>query len=235
MHKALMALALVGCIGQGGEPSAPSSITASRHSQLASSAPGDTLRYTISWSAGARATGYQVTTTVTQGSGWSGLLTNTATPSLSIPFTPINTSAWDSVSFQACVVSTAPNKPNSLPRCTTWKLIRAPGIPGQPSIDSSQVIASILVRPKNVTVSLAGNQQFCPYVKALDGGVRFISGYESLSTCQQHYDTMVGRLPGYPVATARQTGWYGLNGIKVAFVRSAQDELSHVIFSGPFS
>lgn len=216
-------------------PSAPDAISVTRDPQMASYAPGDTLLYTIAWSAGARAQGYLVTTTVTQGTGWSGMLTNAPTVALSIPFRPINTTAWDSVTFQACVVSTAPGKVNSPSRCTSWKLVRGPGTPGTPTVDSSQVIASFDVKPDGVALYTNASQQFCPFVKALDGKWRFIAGYEVLPYCQGQYDTYPteNKLPGYPVAYSR-TPYTIQMPSRLVVVTTPQKALASIIFAGPF-
>lgn len=204
-------------------------------------APGDTLNYIGSWTAGARAQGYLVTTSVTQGSGWSGLLTNAPTTALSMPFKMIHPTAWDSAGFRLCVVSTAPGKSNSSPSCVDWKIVRGPGSPGIPGIDSSQVIAAIILKPDAVTlVANVGTQQFCPYARALDGKVRFISGYENIAECQSHYDAMPSgdRLPGYPVAVSYKQEWFNIDvGPKVitVAVRPPQQELLHTMFGGPFT
>jgi hypothetical protein len=228
-------LALVLACTPTDAPEAPATVVAARDPILAGMAPGDSLRYTVGWSAGARATGYAVTVTASQ-PGWSGLPANTLTVALSLPFTAINTTAWDSTSFTACVASTLTGKPNSLPRCTTWKVIRGPGQPGPPTVDSSLVIAAVLLKPDAVALGTLATQQFCPYVRALDGKVRFISGYEGLAVCQAEYDALpaADRLPGYPTALAAHTQRIPITGTWSVAVRSARDELAHLIFAGPF-
>lgn len=234
MMAGLVALIVVACT-PGAVPDAPVAVTATRDPVLAAFAPGDTLRYTLSWTAGARATGYLVTTTVTQGSGWSGMLTAAPTTGLSMAFTPVNTSAWDSVSFQACVRSVRGAKQSS-PTCTSWQLVRSPGVPGTPSVDSSLVIAAVILKPDSVTLTTNATTQFCPYVRALDGKVRFLSGYETLPECQGHYDALppADRLPGYPVALSHRPRWIEASGVRVA-LRTPTAELAHLLFAGPFT
>lgn len=228
-------LLLTGACTSSEGPEAPGQVVAERATAALAglAAPGDTLRYTLSWTAGARATGYLVTTTVTQGTGWSGLLTSAPTGGLSMAFTPINPTAWDSVSFSACVASTNNGKTSS-PRCTSWTLARSPGQPGPVVVDSSLVIAAVILKPDAVTMATAGIQQFCPFARSLDGGVRFFSGYETLSECQGHYDAMPDRLPGYPVQLAVATHHVRLGGAWSVAVRTARDELAHLLFVGPF-
>jgi len=203
-----------------------------------SMAPGDTLRYTINWTPGARATGYLVTAAVTQGAGWSGMLTDVPTTGTSMGFTPTQVAAWDSVSFRACVTSTKSGKANSSATCVDWTLIRGPTPPGSVDVDSSLVIAAIMIRPKTATLATNASAQFCPYAMALDGRVRFISGYEGVPACQQHYDTMANTLPGYPVAMASSPQWFDVfmgGTVKVASIRTPNVELAHLMFAGPFT
>jgi hypothetical protein len=227
------------CTPTQNAPEAPGAVVAQREmivSQAGLAAPGDTLRYTVSWTAGARATGYLVTTTVTQGTGWSGLLTNAPTAGLTMAFTPVNPAAWDSVSFSACVASTANGK-TSAPKCTSWAVKRGPGAPGTVTVDSSLVIAQLLLKPDSAAIGTLASQQFCPFFKALDGKVRITSGYETLPACQGYYDALPAaeQLPGYPVALS----WTPLRvpvtpGWSVA-VRTPSLELAHLMFAGPFA
>lgn len=232
-------LLCLACTPNTGSPGAPGEVVATRDvawvNAFASTAPGDTLRYTISWSPGARAQGYAITTTVTQGTGWTNLLPNAQTVGTSVAFTPIHLAAWDSASFRACVASTAPGKANSAARCVDWTVVRGPGVPGDPVVDSSLVIAQIILKPDAATLSTLGTQQFCPYARMLDGGVRFLSGYEDLSLCQGYYDAMPDRLPGYPVAMGRQTEWFEVIAGWRVQVRTPQDELARLLFAGPFT
>ena len=225
---------LVACTPSEG-PEAPGLVVAERATAVLAglAAPGDTLRYTLSWTAGARATGYLVTTTVTQGTGWSGLLTSAPTSGLSTAFTPVNATAWDSVSFSACVVSTNLGKTSS-PRCTSWTLVRSPGQPGPVVVDSSLVIAAVILKPDDATVGLLASQQFCPFARSLDGEIRFFSGYETILECQGHYDAMPDRLPGYPVQMAVVTHRVLITPIWSVAARTARDELAHLLFAGPF-
>lgn len=228
-------LLLTGACTSSEGPEAPGQVVAERATAVLAglAAPGDTLRYTLTWTAGARATGYLVTTTVTQGAGWSGLLTNAATAGLSMAFTPVNTAAWDSVTFNACVTSTGNGK-QSNPRCTSWKLVRTPGQPGPVVVDSSLVIAAVILKPDAVAMATLASAQFCPYARSLDGGVRFFSGYETLPECQGHYDAMPNRLPGYPVQLATTTHRIPITPTWAVAVRTARDELAHLLFAGPF-
>lgn len=223
-------------------PDSPGTVVAQRDvfsNASFSMAPGDTLSYTLNWTPGARAQGYLVTTTVTQGTGWTGLLTNVATAATNMAFKPIHLTAWDSVSFSACVVSTAPGKTNSSPTCVNWKLIRGPTPPGGVTVDSSLVIAMSL-NPGNVGLHFAANQQFCTFWTMGDGYTRLTLGQEMLPECQTMYDALPAseRLPGYPAATASRQ-WAPdaqATAIRMAVmaVRSRQD-IAGLLFAGPFS
>lgn len=237
-----VAALLGGCRLQ--EPEAPGAVVAQRDVQwrnaFASTAPGDTLPYVISWTPGARAQGYQVTTTVTQGTGWSGLLTNTPTTGTSMAFTAIHLAAWDSASFRACVVSTAPGKANSSPRCVDWTIVRGPGVPGTPTVDSSLVLAALIIKPDSVALDsvnvVARSAEFCTYWRALDGKVRLTSGQEARALCQGYYDAEFlpsEHLPGYPVAMAWEPSGMWVGNAFVA-VRTPRGELAHTLFAGPF-
>jgi hypothetical protein len=238
MILGLLGLFVAACTPAPVAPDAPAVVTVARDltfAPAALTAPGDTLRYTLTWTAGARATGYVVTTTAT-GTGWSGLLTNAPTAGLSMAFTPVNTAGWDSVSFSACVASTANGK-TSAPKCTSWSVKRGPGAPGTVTVDSSLVIAQLLLKPDSAALGTLASQQFCPFFKALDGKVRITSGYETLPACQGYYDALPAaeQLPGYPVALS----WTPLRvpvtpGWSVA-VRTPSLELAHILFAGPFA
>jgi len=234
MNRRLLALValLVGCTSA---PLATPQLEAVRDPILASTAPGDTLRYTLRLASPVTGAANYLWTTTATPAGWSGMLTSASTTTTSIAFTPINATTWDSVRFTACVVATRPGK-TSAPGCVTWPLTRL-GTPGIPTVDSSLVIASIILLPDAATLAGGQQLQFCPYAKALDGKVRFISGYHILPECQFFYDAMPDsvRLPGYPVAMSLtpQT-WLmdgGPDGGLFVAVRTPQQELAAMIFA----
>lgn len=194
-------------------------------------APGDSLRLTITASS-ARATGYLFTVT-TVDPGWSGLPTSVATTVGSLAFTAIHLTAWDSVRFTGCAIGTQGTK-QSAQTCSTVTFRRGPA-PPVIGWDSSLTITQILIRPEQLAAVTGSVNQFCSYAKALDGNVRMITGTETLSACQQHYDTMANRLPGYPVAMGKATRWYDVNPVWRVAIRNPQDELAHLIFAGPFA
>lgn len=237
----LLALALLACAPAApvDAPEAPRAVVATREAAYRQAggleaAPGDTLRYALTWTAGARATGYRVTTTAT-GTGWSGMLTNVATTGLSMAFVPVNTTAWDSVTFSACVTSVNGSK-TSAPKCVTWPLIRSPGAPGTVTVDSSLVIATLLIYPEAATTEVNVPVKLCPYFVALDGLARLVDGYNG-AFCRKMYDDSVPvamRLPGYPIQYEVATTVHEWRGLKLA-ARSPRDQLAHEMFKGPFT
>jgi hypothetical protein len=195
-------------------------------------APGDSLRLTVTANS-ARATGYVFNVTALE-SGWSGLPTNAVTTAGSISFTAVHLAAWDSVHFTACAVGTQGTK-QSAQTCSAVTFKRGPG-PPVIGWDSSLTITQIILEPNSVSVLTAGTVQFCPYARALDGKVRFISGYEGLAECQGYYNAMpaADKLPGYPVAMGKTTRWYDAAPSWRVAVRTPRDELAHVLFASPF-
>jgi hypothetical protein len=218
-------------------PEAPGAVVAQRDlvvSQAGFTAPGDTLKYAVTWTAGARATGYLVTTTAS-GTGWSGMLTAAPTASLSMAFTPVNTTAWDSVSFSACVASTRNGK-TSAPKCTTWPLVRAPGAPGTVTVDSSLVVASLIVFPHAAQTLVDVPVRICPYFVAADSMVRLVDGYNG-SFCRQIYDDSIPpaqRLTGYPIQYDVATTTRAWGGLRLV-TRTPRDQLARDMFAGPFT
>jgi hypothetical protein len=242
MKKLLALTALLTLAACSSPPAAPGAVVADRDvfsSASFSLAPGDTLRYTLSWTPGARAQGYAVTTTVTQGSGWTNLLTNGQTTGTSVAFTPVHLTAWDSVSFRACVSSTAPGKANSSATCVDWTLVRGPTPPGGVTVDSTLVIAMSL-NPGNVGLYFAASQQFCTFWTMGDGFTRLTLGQDTVAACRTMYDALpVGeRLPGYPAALASHQ-WAPAEqaqAIRMAVMGArSRKTIAEVLFAGPFS
>ena len=205
-----------------------------RNPILASTAPGDSIRYTLSLAQPVKGAASYAWTTTASPAGWSGMLSGTTTTALSIPFTAINLTAWDSVQFTACVTASRPGK-TSAPGCVSWSLTRL-GTPGIPQVDSSLVIASIRLLPDAPVIVTGTQLQFCPFAKALDGKVRFISGYQTLQECQTYYDTFPAseRLPGYPVAMSQKpvSEWMDggpAGGLRIV-IRTPLLELCHFFF-----
>lgn len=223
-------------------PDAPAALVATREigeMALFSAAAVDTLPYVLSWTPGKLAKGYEVTTT-TPDSGWSGLLAQVPTTSTSIAFRPIHTADWDSVSFTACVVSTAPGKAPSDPTCISWKLVRGPAPPGGVTVDSSLIIAEFLQLPHDrggppVVTQVNVPVKLCPYFRALDGKVRLVDGYNGSYCCQMYVDSFppTERLPGCPVQYEVAAGSYQWGPLRLV-TRTPQAQLAHELFKGPF-
>lgn len=153
---------------------------------------GDTLPYTISWGPGARATSYNVTTSVTGTNGaWSvvrdsntssiangswpatnglGALPQTSNVTFTVLKTWIAATPWDSATFTVSVASKNAIGVSSAVS-TTWKVSRKPGVPGPITIDSSLTVIGILVQPKPVNIFLGSSRIMCAFSTFGNGAV----------------------------------------------------------------
>lgn len=207
MRTLLLAALLIACapsappaeLANVGKPAISQNLTLFHAANY--TAPGDSLDYTITCTPIARATGYRWNTTTT-GAGWTGMLTSVVTTGCTVPFKPINLTAWDSTSFTACVRGVRGTDSSKTAGCTTWKVVRGLGPMQPPTVDSSRIITALYVYPETATITLASIKQFCGYFGALDGRIRMVSGQENLPDCQLYYDQLPPsvRLPGYPTA-----------------------------------
>lgn len=126
-------------------------------------AAGDTLAYILTLNSfGARATGAQFTVFASQ-AGWTRPVRQPMI-TLSLPFTLINATAWDTVTFKLYAWGTngaKVSKDSSL--LATWRVVRSPSAPPGGSIDSSQVIAW-QIWPDDARTPTAATTQFCVVV-----------------------------------------------------------------------
>lgn len=151
---------LVSCaVAKAAAPSGPRGLRIT-----AGLAPGDTLAYTVSWTAGARATNYDFVTAVSATNGaWTVLYgtTNAGAPPASGTTTGLSFGLkltaipWDSATFTVTV--TARNGAgSSTPMTATWSVKRRPGPPGPPKVDSSATVTgSLFIKPATLALSVA--------------------------------------------------------------------------------
>jgi len=149
---------------------------------------GDTLVYTISWGPGARATSYDVTRSVSASNGtWtvvadsqSGGVKNSGAVPLPNTFSYVRTTLshrmwlaavpWDSATFTVTVVSR--NAVGvSTPVSTSWSVKRKPGPPGPITVDSSLIVAGILVQPKPVNLFIGSSRIMCAFQTFGNGAI----------------------------------------------------------------
>jgi hypothetical protein len=158
-------------------------------------AAGDTLIYTISWGAGARATSYDYAMSVTSTNGaWSvvadsngsGKWTNASFVGIgSLPITPPVTGSgfgytflktwlsaipWDSATFTVAVNSRNAAG-TSAAVSASWKVTRKPGVPGPIKVDSSLVVTGMLVLPNTVNLALGGSRIQCAFKQFGNGAI----------------------------------------------------------------
>jgi hypothetical protein len=163
-------------------------------------APGDTLAYTVSWTAGARATNYDFVTSVAATNGtWTVIYgaTSAGAPPASGTTTGLTFGLklaaipWDSATFTVSL--TARNAAgSSSPVGVTWSVKRKPGPPGPPKVGSSATVTGLLVRPDTVRFTALGQtRQLCPFVQFADGHVALADGplYAPLCTPSQFFST----------------------------------------------
>jgi len=169
---ALLAVPNSGCTPADAKPAPPASLRVVNLEPV-TVAPGDTLRYTLRWGKGARATGYRVTVS-SNPTGWGNMPNNLALSDTTVSFgalAPSLPAVWDSVTFTATIVSTQGSK-LSTPSSVSWKAVRAPGPPGPIIVDSSLTVIGLDVKPDTVKTLLAGqSQQFCTFIKFYGGAM----------------------------------------------------------------
>lgn len=166
-----LAVLLNSCTPADAKPAPPASLRVVNLEPVVV-APGDTLRYTLRWGRGARATGYRVTVT-TQPTGWANMPNNLNTSDTTVTFfalAPSLPAVWDSVTFTATIVSTQGTKV-SQPSSVSWKAVRAPGPPGPIIVDSSLTVIGLDVKPDSVRVLAGQAQQFCAFIKFRGGAI----------------------------------------------------------------
>lgn len=173
---ALLLLALSCTPANAGVPDRP------RVPELSILVAGDTAKVYASWTAGARATGYLVSSTASLTTGtWVGLPAAVATSARTFFFAATNTTA-DSADFIVCVNSTN-SSGSSVAGCSAAKRWRR--LPGAPVVTIDSVIA-LDIKPDafGVTVTV-GRQQLCPFARFRGDTVALLTRYASLSTCQE--------------------------------------------------
>ncbi len=164
-------------------PDAPGPIVKGPSGKVAA---GDTLVYTISWGPGARATSYNYRLAVTASNGtWtvaadsnsaagkftSGtLLPDVRGVTSSLLKTWLSAIPWDSATFTVSV-SSQNAAGTSATVATTWKVLRKPGPPGPPTIDSSLAPTSTLVLPNPATLALGATRTVCAFKQFGNGAV----------------------------------------------------------------
>lgn len=149
---------------------------------------GDTLVYTISWGAGARATSYNITTAVAVTNGtWSVVrdsnssgawITGNGVGPLPTSGNVTGTSyrtwvaaiPWDSATFTVTVASKNAIGVSS-PVTASWKVSRKPGVPGPITVDSSLIVRATLVLPNPSTIALGSSRVICAFKEFGNGAV----------------------------------------------------------------
>ena len=148
-------------------------------------APGDTLPYTLRWTAGSRAARYGVNVrpTRTNCAAWTGLPTAFETPNLSFTFRAICLT-WDTVTFTASVWSIGANGVKSKDTSrVSWSTSKRPGGPGPITVDSSLIITALDIKPDAVNLVFGQQQQFCPMVRFHGGALAMPVDYRAIFTC----------------------------------------------------
>ncbi len=149
---------------------------------------GDTLVYSVSWGAGARATSYDYRLSVTASNGaWAVVadsngsgkwITGNGIGSLpsssSVSFTSVKTwiaaIPWDSATFTVSVNSRNANGISSSVSAS-WKVNRKPGPPGPITIDSSLIVTATLVLPDSSNIGLGASRIVCGFKQFGNGAV----------------------------------------------------------------
>src|SRR5437899_1572224 len=190
---------------------------------------GDTLAYTISWTApvvvagvSSAATGYSLTLSATSTNGaWTvvadsnaavGKFTSSAGP---LPNTANVTSLalkmwlsaipWDSATFTATLVARNSGGSSS-PATATWKVrhkIFPPGTPGTPTVDSSITVVGVLVLPNPATIALGAQRTECAFQQFVNGAVSEWS--RDKAACDSIYTTRVSASARSLVSPAQQS------------------------------
>lgn len=166
---------LVSCaVAKAAAPSGPGGIRVTE-----ALAPGDTLAYVVSWTAGLRAASYDFTVSVAATNGtWTAVFGTT--PAGALPATG-NTTAltfspkliaipWDSATFTVTVSSRNPAGVSS-PASATWTVRRKPGPPGLPKVDSTATVTGTLVLPPISSFALGASGPICAFKQFASGAV----------------------------------------------------------------
>jgi len=187
MGGALLVATLLGCTPADAAPKL-------RVSGLVGLAPGDSLTYTLRWTAAARATGYLVRLSASGTNGtWSAtgfqsgavpLPASGPTNGLSLQFTAIAT-PWDSATFTATVESVDAIGPTGKTSSVSWKVKRRAGPPGPVTVDSSLIITGLMIQPHSLTVAPNTlSEPLCPFIRFANGAVAIGTGDRDL--CAPH-------------------------------------------------
>lgn len=166
-------------------------------------APGDTVGWTITWSAPAvtplpvgYSYGFSTSVAATNGS-WSVIYGSTlvgAPPAAGASTTPgpvalkLAAAAWDSVAPTFCVWGIAGARTSSQ-QCVTWKVYRKLPAPGLPKVDSTGTVTGMLVGPNTATLALASTRDFCAFQVFASGAVTRFSN--SSARCDSIYQRTV--------------------------------------------
>jgi hypothetical protein len=166
---------LVSCaVAKAAAPSGPGGIRVTE-----ALAPGDTLAYTVSWTAGARAVSYDFTVSVAATNGvWSAIFGSTAAGALpatgnttALTFSPkLLAIPWDSATFTVTVVSRNAAGVSG-PASATWTVRRKPGPPGPPKVDSTLTVTGMLTVPPNTQLAVGQTRDVCAFQQFMTGAI----------------------------------------------------------------
>lgn len=130
--------------------------------ELPASAPGDTLRYSVSGPAVTGATSYVWSVTGTPGT-WGGLPVGLVTTGPSVSFAAIAPAGWDSVTFVVTFQGKSPARSSNV-LTATWKVRRTLIAVGPLTVDSSGVgPISLLVQPGHAEFVVGDGVQLCAF------------------------------------------------------------------------
>jgi hypothetical protein len=205
---------LVGCaVAKAAPPGRPGELTVT-----AVAAPGDTLAYTVSWTAPTVVAGqtgpasnYDFVTSV---AGTNGVWTVVygSTPAGAPPASGTTTGLlftlkliaipWDSATFTVAV--TARNaKGSAAPGTSTWKVLhglRPPGPVLPPKVDSTATVTGMLVAPNPIGLALNASRVVCGFSTFASGAVAsFTADRPACDSIRAHYVTSL-----IPVTPAQQ-------------------------------
>jgi hypothetical protein len=172
---------------------------------LAETAPGDSLRYTVTGPAVPGASSY--VWTVTAGLGvWTNLPAGQATTNPVLAFTAVAPVAWDSVTFTVTFQGKSASRSSNI-LTTNWKVRRSLLATGPLIVDSSAVgPISLEVRPSAAVIAAGGTVQLCAFWRFGSGHVVMRS--QDVPTCGPAYTanfTLTQRS-----VTAPEQGWLDL-------------------------
>jgi hypothetical protein len=156
-------------------------------------APGDTLAYTVSWTAGSRAVSYDFTVSVTATNGtWSAIFGSTAAGPLpatgtttALTFAPkLVAIPWDSATFTVTVVARNPAGVSS-PATASWTVRRKPGPPGPPKVDSALTVTGLLTLPPTLQLAVGQSAAVCAFKRFGNGAI--VAYTAERATCDPLY------------------------------------------------